>query len=142
MEQERGFKKHTVLKSQKIGTCIIYVYMYYILYIIYIYIYIYIYTYMCVFVCVRVCVRVCACVQSWPHQGHKESIPTHPPLFCAQKKKLGNKEKIKEFESKNYLKADQSQNITVLVITCSRHLEFKNFPYQATMGAANTFRCS
>ena len=97
---------------------------------------------MCVCVCVFVFVRAY-------RAGHTKDIRNpYPPIlhfFCAQKKKkkkLGNKEKIEEFESKNYLKADQSQNVTVLVITCSRYLEFKNFPYQATMVAANTFRCS
>ena len=100
----------------------------------------------CVCVCMCVCVCVCVCVRAY-RAGHTKDIrnPYPPTLhFFVHKKnnKLGNKEKIKEFESKNYIKADQSQNVTGLVITCSRHLEFKNFPHQATMVAANTFCCS
>ena len=77
--------------------------------------------------------------QGRQHRGGQEVIG--PPLFCAAKRKKGNKGKKERISKQKLLKScHQGQNITVLAIL--ERLELKNISYPWTMVANNTFQCS
>ena len=63
-----------------------------------------------------------------------------PPTFLHKKKK-GNKKRKERVSKQKLLKGyHQGKNVTVLAIL--ERLEFKNFSFQPTIVADNTFQCS
>ena len=83
--------------------------------------------------------------QDWGAMAPSQPPSTHPSprhFFSEQKEKGKQKEKKKEFQTRNYQKGcHQVQNVTVLPIL--EPLKFKNLCCQLTMVAVadNTFQC-